>query len=131
MNLDFLKGRNCTEIIRHEYSWQFVFGEGCSLTIECPWRVVAGGRIAIAQSDHQQKFGLPAPVDVPAEMSNLLSEAIIVDVTVAAESSDIRIDFDNGARLELFADSQDMNHGKFKIPTANFGLALTNELFQV
>ena len=120
MNLDFLKGRNCTEIIRHEYSWQFVFGEGCSLTIECPWRVVAGGRIAIAQSDHQQNFGLPAPVDVPAEMSNLLSEAIIVDVTVAAESSDIRIDFDNGARLELFADSSGYESWQIQDPDGEF-----------
>src|SRR5215208_7054990 len=105
MNMNFLKGRRCTEVIRHEYSWQFVFGEGCSLTVECPWRIVAGGRIAVAHSDHQQQFGLPKPVDVPTETLKLLSNNTVANVTVGQETSDLSIDFDGGARFQLFADS--------------------------
>lgn len=120
MNLDFLKGRRCTEVIRNEYSWQFVFGNGCSLTVECPWRIVAGGRIAVAHSDHQQQFGLAKPIDVSADTLKLLATNPVVDVAVVPETSDLSIDFDGGARFQLFTDSSGYESWQIQDPDGQF-----------
>lgn len=116
MNLDFLKGRYCTDVVRHEYSWQFVFGEGCSLTVECPWRIVDGGRIAVAHSDHLQQFGLPKPVDVPTETLRQLSDSKVVNVTIGQETCDLSIEFERGARFEAFADSSGYESWRIQEP---------------
>ncbi len=73
--------------------------------METPWRILASGRIAVAHSDHEQKFGLPTPIDVPTETLKLLSNKAIVKVSVDQETSDLFIEFDGGARFQLFADS--------------------------
>jgi hypothetical protein len=103
--MDFLKGRSCTDVVRHEYAWAFVFGADCGLNVECPWRVIADGRIAVAHSDHGQKFGLLQPVDVPAETLRLLSGHPIVGTSVKSGSSDLCLKFEGDRRLELFTDS--------------------------
>ncbi len=105
MHLDFLIGRSCSDLIRHEFSWQFVFGEDCCLIVQCPWRIIAGERIAVAHSDHEQKFGLPEPVDVPKAAISLLADHSITRVQSKTESDDLIIDFDQEIRLELFNDS--------------------------
>ena len=120
MNLKFLIGRHFTKVVRHEYSWQFVFGEGCSLTVECPWRIVAGGRIAVAHSDHQQQFGLPKPVDVPAATLKLLADITVLNVTVDQATSDLSIDFEGGARFQSFADSSGYESWQIEDPDGQF-----------
>ena len=68
MDLNWLEGYSCINIVRHEYSWAFVFDKGCSLTVECPWRIIANGRIAVAHNDHHQKFGHSQPIDAALHM---------------------------------------------------------------
>lgn len=102
---NFLKGQSCIDVIRYEFSWQFVFGKGCSLTVWCPWRIVSGGRIAVAHTDHEQQFGLPMPVDVVAKAIALLSNSKVLNATARQDTSDLTIDFDDDVRLELFTDS--------------------------
>ena len=105
MTLDSLRGRICTEVVRWEYSWLFVFDEGWSLTVECPWRIVAGGRIAVAHSDHEQWFGLPEPVDVPSKAMSLLSGQVVRGASIRPETSDLFLEFNGANRLELLNDS--------------------------
>jgi hypothetical protein len=64
-------GSECTAIERHEFSWSFVFGP-LAVHVECLWRVLANGRIALTRNDDGQQFGLPAPVDALTEAQALL-----------------------------------------------------------
>jgi hypothetical protein len=44
--------------------WLFSFSRGARLTVECPWRIIAEGHIAVSSEDHGQQYGLPAPIDL-------------------------------------------------------------------
>ena len=105
MTLDSLRGRVRTEVVRRDYDWLVVFNEGWSLRIACPWRIVAGGRIAVAHSDHEQQFGLPEPVDAPSNAMSLLSGQLIMSADIRPETNDLSLQFENGSRLEAFVDS--------------------------
>ncbi|MFC1834095.1 DUF6188 family protein [Thermodesulfobacteriota bacterium] len=103
--LSWLEGRSCTNVVRHEYSWQFSFGEGCYLTVWSPWRIVVNGHIIVAHTDHGQKFGGLQPIDVPTRALQVLSARPIKSVIEQPVQGDLSLEFDGGARLELFADS--------------------------
>jgi hypothetical protein len=98
-------GNECTAIERHEFSWGFAFGS-LGLNVECLWRVLKGGRIALTRNDDGQKFGLPAPVDALAEARSLLLERTIRAIEVSSETSDLTFEFTDGTKLELLTDSR-------------------------
>ena len=95
-------GQPCTTVTRHEYSWTFEFGVAGVLTAECPWRIIAAGRIALTDTDDRQQFGLPAPIDAETEARTLLVGRQISSVVVADTTADLEIRFDDGTSLELF-----------------------------
>jgi hypothetical protein len=65
--------------------------------------VTASG-IALGNADHEQKFGLPKPVDAREEAQRLLN-AKAVKVKVSAKTADLLIEFENGSYLEIFNSS--------------------------
>jgi len=77
----------------------FDFG-AASVQLECPWRIMSEGRIALGSVDHEQAFGLPKPVDAAVEASNLLKGHPVERAEVLPHSSDLVIDFGKGLRLE-------------------------------
>ena len=98
-------GKKCSDIIRHEHSWVFQFGDAGAVTVECPWRIIADNRIALTDSDDRQKFGLPAPVDALAMSRTLLSNRLVSEVTIAEVSGDLRVLFEDQTLLELINNS--------------------------
>ena len=84
--------------------WQFHFGS-VKLLIECPWRVVKKGIIALGADDNGQKFGLPEPVSVLKELPKLIQNLAVTDVKVDNETADLSVHFGNEIRLDAFNDS--------------------------
>jgi hypothetical protein len=84
--------------------WEFDF-EKAGLTISCPWRIVSAGVVVLGASDHGQKFGLPAPVDVISETLAKLGSKIVESVEIGAETGDLCIRFSGNARIEAFNNS--------------------------
>ncbi len=99
-----LVGASCTRLERNEAgSWVFTFGDGeAGLVVDCPWRIVAEGRIALAREDHGRQFGLPAPIDGVAVGERLLSGKPVTAVSVRRDTADLAIMFGGHAVLELF-----------------------------
>jgi hypothetical protein len=94
---------SCTQIIKSEHLWQFVFGPaGVSLNLECPWRFLLQGRVAFGCDDHQQKFGHPSQIDGVKKSHELLLSSSVASVEVRDGTGDLIIDFQNGVRLEAF-----------------------------
>jgi hypothetical protein len=82
----------CTSVTRFAAeSWRFEFEGRTTLDVRCPWRIVAGGRIALGNGDHDQQFGLPKPVDAKQEAERLLS-APVSNVTVDKATSDLTLE---------------------------------------
>ena len=76
-----------------------------SLSVEALWRVINDGRVALTKRDHNQKFGLPEPVNAYADASELLVGKQIVKVEFREESGDLLIHFEGGRRLDVVNDS--------------------------
>lgn len=101
----FLIGYSCTSVVQQDFSWFIGMGDKCGVTIECPWRIIAGGRIAVTNTDQGRKFGLPQPVDVPSTARQLLDGHSIVNVRIDVETSDLHIWFDHDRRIDILNDS--------------------------
>lgn len=85
-------------------SWKFDFERKAVLQVYCPWRIVTAAGIALGDRDHEQKFGLPKPVDAKEEAQRLLN-AKAIKLTIRAKTADLLIEFENGSPLEIFNSS--------------------------
>ncbi|WP_425456473.1 DUF6188 family protein [Arenimonas terrae] len=81
--------------------WAFSFEPGVGIGVECPWRLLQGGSVAISSEDHSQQYGLPAPLDVAEVATNLLSLHLVTHVDVREGTADLIIDFGDALRLEI------------------------------
>ena len=100
-----LEGQRVSNVVADAHIWTIRFSEGTTLTIECPWRIVANGGIAFGRNDHNQKFGLPEPVNGMALVESLLCSSDISTACADDETGDLTIVCSDGVRLELFNDS--------------------------
>jgi hypothetical protein len=103
-----IAGRTCSAE-RHDWTWCFVFGkgaaDGCTVTTTSWWRIISEGRIAHAVEDDGQQFGLPRPVDGIERSNTLLAHTCAVTILVKDLTSDLRIDFQRGLRLDIMNSS--------------------------
>jgi hypothetical protein len=80
--------------------WDFYFGE-THVNVGSPWRIVAQ-HIQLGSCDHDQKFGLPEPVDAGRKALEMLRDRRIESVAIAPGSSDLRVCFQDEIVLEIF-----------------------------
>ena len=99
-----LAGKSCTVTLR-AHDWEFAFGPANGIAVSVPWRLVDREAIALTDSDHDQRFGLPQPINAETRANELLNGAIVQRVQADAVTADLRIWFSNGIRLELFNNS--------------------------
>src|SRR5882724_6416402 len=105
--VDYLKpwvGQACTDIVKHPYAWQFLFGDVGGVYVECPWRIIVSNTIALSASDDGHQFGLPAPLDAQISARGLVVSKVIRSVSIS-EVADLKIEFDGDTFLELFNNS--------------------------
>jgi len=100
-----LKGQRVSKVVANAHSWTIQFSDGTTLTIECPWRIVANSAIAFGYKDHNQQFGLTEPINGVARAESLLRSSDISNACVDDETGDLTILCSDGVRLELFNDS--------------------------
>ena len=83
----------------------FGFDGHVQLTVECLWRLIEGGRIRRTSHDHEQQFGLPAPIDAVHDVNAWLDNAHVISVDLHDGTLDLRITFDTGHVVEVIPDS--------------------------
>jgi hypothetical protein len=84
-----------------EGMWQFCFVAG-DLLVECPWKAIEAQSVVLASADHQQKYGLPEPIDAPPRIRELLKDRVVKGVEVDSVTSDLSITFTRDLRFEVF-----------------------------
>ncbi len=97
--------------------WLFAFGDSFGISVECPWRLIHKGSIAVSSEDHGQQFGLPAPIDAVARAALLLVDAVVRRVEVREGAADLFIDFDGDRRLEIIPFSSGYESWQVSTPT--------------
>ena len=101
-----LIGLPCTNVETTGHASQFRFGDGVSyLNLQCAWRLLVNNAVALGAEDHEQRFGLPEPLDGVKESERILSSSFVATIEVREGCGDLGITFENGVRLESFNDS--------------------------
>jgi hypothetical protein len=99
-SLDWLCEDAIDSVEASPFRFTFRFRSGGTLKVSCPWRVVAQG-VQISSEDHDQQYGLPAPLDAALEATALLRGHRLASVVVAEHTADIRLTLDNGFELQI------------------------------
>jgi hypothetical protein len=130
MNVDWLPriekaliGREC-EIARREADWVVNVSGGASIALPIPWRIVAGGRIAFANEDDGQEFGLPAPLDGEVKANSLIASRRITGLRVDGETLDLAIRFEEAVRLDAFSNSSGYEGWHIHLPPEDGSLSV-------
>ena len=96
-----LHGALIAAIESWEFGWTFRFSNGATIATQSIWRVLTATGIAVTSEDHQQKFGLPEPVDAGVRASSDLT-GDVVDAALVPITGDLRISFASASKLEFF-----------------------------
>ena len=97
----WMTGRHVQISFSEPATWFVMFGDSLKITVECPWRLIHDGVIAISSDDHRQQFGLPAPIDAAERASSLLAGLVVQRVDVREGTADLFIHFERDLRLEI------------------------------
>ena len=116
-----LVGRHCS-IERGEVQWSANLEGGGSISLPVPWRIVADGRIAFADEDDGQQFGLPSPLDGQAEANRHLAGKAITGVAIDPETADLTVRFEGNVRLDAFNYSAGYEGWQINLPPEHGGM---------
>ena len=83
-------------------SVQLIFGNGSRLHANF-WRIIEVGKVSLTSFDHQQKYGLPAPIDAIKEFQERLQGQLVSDARLREDSGDLLFEFANAIKLEVFS----------------------------
>ncbi|MDB4908077.1 MAG: hypothetical protein JWO05_2861 [Gemmatimonadetes bacterium] len=73
--------------------------------VESTWRLVSGHRVALADLDHEQMFGLTRPVDAVERLLTLLGDRTCTAANLVEDTGDLHLSFGSEARLEALVNS--------------------------
>jgi|GEM_PF-2272293 len=79
----------------------FVFTAEVSLRVAAPWRIVVENEVRLGHDDHQQRFGLPSPLDARERLAALMVNRNVASATVKP-LGDLVVEMTGGPRLEVF-----------------------------
>jgi hypothetical protein len=82
-------------------SVELLFGNGTRLRADY-WRVTKDGSANISSFDHEQKYGLPAPINAVEELKSHLGDKVLIDVRLDKETGDLLFRFSDGIIFHVF-----------------------------
>jgi hypothetical protein len=102
--LSDLVGLSCTKVKKpSDWFWQFIFGKAeAVIGVEGYWRLIANDKLAFGCEDDGQQFGLPEPVNGVTLCTQLLQHQRVKSFELQPDVSDLFVNFENDARLEIF-----------------------------
>ena len=67
------------------------------------WRIVRDGKARMSSFDHQQRYGLPAPIDAFAQIAEALDGKTLREAMWDNRTGDIVLSFEPNVELQVFA----------------------------
>jgi hypothetical protein len=95
--------------------WLFDFSNSVSVLVSGFWRLLINGNIVYVSMDHLRQFGMPAPVDMVAELSKCLHGKILNRINVNEGTGDLRLSFNDNIEMEAFITSTGYESYQFSI----------------
>lgn len=66
------------------------------------WRIICDGNAHVTSFDHQQKYGLPAPIDAFAQMAEVLDGRTVREAKWNARTGNVVLSFESNVEMQLF-----------------------------
>ena len=82
-------------------SISMIFSDGTKLRAEYG-RIIKDSKASISSFDHNQKYGLPAPIDAIEQLNNKLHGQAIISAWHEKSTGDLRLKFDSEIELQIF-----------------------------
>ena len=76
------------------------FVDGTRLQAEY-WRLIENSAASYSSFDHEQKYGLPAPIDAVEELQNRLAGLIMLEALHDQETGDLVFEFSGNTKLQI------------------------------
>jgi len=102
-NLSALAGDTVQVVASQAYpapSVSFNFSGGAVLRADF-WRLIKDGRHRRSSFDHEQKYGLPAPIDAVRDLRNELQDKQILKAGPDEETGDLLFEFADRLKLQV------------------------------
>jgi len=80
---------------------RLIFSDGSRLRAEY-WRLIRDGKERVSSFDHEQKYGLPAPIDAIHVLQNELRDKNVTSVQLDKETADLLFQFTGNLKLQVF-----------------------------
>src|ERR1035438_3870177 len=78
-----------------------LFSNGSWLRAEY-WRITKDGKAWLSSFDHQQKYGLPVPIDAIKVLQEQLQGKVVSEAHLDKETSDLIFQFSNHTKFHAF-----------------------------
>jgi hypothetical protein len=82
-------------------SVQLVFSDGSRLRADY-WRIVKGDKAGVSSFDHDQKYGLPAPIDAVRTLEQELQNKRVTSAALDARTGDLLFGFEGYLEFRVF-----------------------------
>jgi hypothetical protein len=82
-------------------SIHLLFANGTLLKAEY-WRLVINGNPGVSNFDHQQTYGLPAPVDAVETLHETLDHKLVTNAVLDQRTGDLLFEFSGNVTLQVF-----------------------------
>jgi len=106
IDLSWIVGRSVVALsFRQSARWLLSFGSDADISIECLWRIIQSERIVLTSEDHEQKFGLPAPLNASARGEALLAGKFVTSAQLREATADIILTFEHELKMEILSTS--------------------------
>ena len=66
------------------------------------WRIIRRNKNSSSSFDHQQKYGLPEPIDAFAQIAEALDGATVLEAKWDLRTGDLFLSFDSDSELQVF-----------------------------
>jgi len=100
-----LVGRSVNAFVRLDWTWFLECTEGWCVATESAWRLLDSSGVTVTDLDHDQRFGLPVPVDAAQVVSERLSGRVIRTSSIVRPAGDLVLDFGEGLVLQCLVNS--------------------------
>lgn len=81
-------------------SIKLLFANGTRLRAEY-WRLVIEDRVGISSFDHQQKYGLPAPIDAVRSLREILQDRLVTNAFLDHKTGDLLFEFTGSITFQV------------------------------
>jgi hypothetical protein len=93
---------NSFENSDHEYADVELTSANGSRVKASYWRLLEGGRQFISSFDHQQKYGLPDPIDAKNELRKKAIGKMVLSAVIENKAGDTHFELSDSLELQVF-----------------------------